>query len=222
MVDVKSICRETVLVAINKFISENYSDISAVESSSFQIQTPPYSSMGDLGIPMFVFAKALRMGPPQIAAKVVQYIDNNSIGEFIAVGPYINVKLKKGNVSFEILQKIENQKESYGSFNSEEKKPLEGRRVMVEFSSPNTNKPLHLGHMRNDALGESVSRILKMAGAEVFKVDLINNRGIHICKSMLAYKLFHESKGETPESLGMKGDHFVGQCYVEFDKYTLG
>lgn len=220
MVDVKSICRETVLVAINKFISENYSDISAVESSSIQIQTPPDSSMGDLGIPMFVFAKALRMGPPQIAAKVVQYIDNNSIGEFIAVGPYINVKLKKGNVSFEILQKIENQKDSYGSFNSEEKKPLEGRRVMVEFSSPNTNKPLHLGHMRNDALGESVSRILKMAGAEVFKVDLINNRGIHICKSMLAYKLFHESKGDTPESLNLKGDHFVGQCYIEFDKYS--
>ena len=93
---------------------------------------------------------------------------------------------------------------------------------MIEFSSPNTNKPLHLGHVRNDALGESVSRILKAAGAEVYKVDLINNRGVHICKSMLAYKLFHEAKGDTPEGLGMKGDHFVGQCYVEFDKYLKG
>ena len=93
---------------------------------------------------------------------------------------------------------------------------------MIEFSSPNTNKPLHLGHVRNDALGESVSRILKAAGADVYKVDLINNRGVHICKSMLAYKLFHEAKGDTPESLGMKGDHFVGQCYVEFDKYLKG
>ncbi|MBP5587922.1 MAG: arginine--tRNA ligase, partial [Treponema sp.] len=80
--------------------------------------------------------------------------------------------------------------------------------------------PLHLGHLRNDALGESVSRILKAAWAEVYKVDLINNRGVHICKSMLAYKLFHEKNGDTPESLGMKGDHFVGQCYVEFDKYS--
>ena len=93
---------------------------------------------------------------------------------------------------------------------------------MVEYSSPNTNKPLHLGHLRNDALGESVSRILKMAGAEVYKVDLINNRGVHICKSMLAYKWFHEAKGDTPESLGMKGDHFVGQCYVEFDRWLKG
>ena len=93
---------------------------------------------------------------------------------------------------------------------------------MVEFSSPNTNKPLHLGHLRNDALGESVSRILKKAGAEVFKVDLINNRGVHICKSMLAYKWFHEKNGDTPESLGIKGDHFVGQCYVEFDRYLKG
>ena len=91
---------------------------------------------------------------------------------------------------------------------------------MVEYSSPNTNKPLHLGHLRNDALGESVSRILKKAGAQVFRTNIINNRGIHICKSMLAYKLFHESKGDTPESLGIKGDHFVGQCYVEFDKYS--
>lgn len=220
MVDVKSICKETVLTAINKFISESFPDLPAVESSSIQIQTPPDSSMGDLGIPMFVFAKTLRMAPPQITAKVVSYISNSTIGEFLAVGPYVNVKLNKGNVSFDILQKIDSQKESYGSFNDENKKPLEGRKVMVEFSSPNTNKPLHLGHMRNDALGESISRILKMAGADVFKVDLINNRGIHICKSMLAYKLFHEAKGETPESLNIKGDHFVGQCYIEFDKYS--
>ena len=81
---------------------------------------------------------------------------------------------------------------------------------------------MHLGHLRNDALGESVSRILKAAGAEVCKVDLINNRGVHICKSMLAYKWFHEEKGDTPESLGMKGDHFVGQCYVEFDRWLKG
>ena len=93
---------------------------------------------------------------------------------------------------------------------------------MIEFSAPNTNKPLHLGHLRNDALGESVSRILKAAGAEVCKVNLVNNRGVHICKSMLAYKWFHEEKGETPESLGIKGDHFVGQCYVEFDRWLKG
>ncbi len=120
----------------------------------------------------------------------------------------------------QVLKSVLNQGAEYGSLNSDGKKIFDGRKIMVEFSSPNTNKPLHLGHLRNDALGESVSRILKKAGAEVFKVDLINNRGIHICKSMLAYRIFHEPKNETPESLGMKGDHFVGQCYVEFDRYV--
>ena len=83
---------------------------------------------------------------------------------------------------------------------------------MLEFSSPNTNKPLHLGHLRNDALGESVSRILKKLGANVFKVNIINDRGVHICKSMLAYEKFH--RGKTPESLNVKSDRFVGDCYV--------
>ena len=120
------------------------------------------------------------------------------------------------------MQKIKSQGSNFGKFNIEGKPHLEGHKIMIEFSSPNTNKPLHLGHLRNDALGESVSRILKKAGADVYKVDLINNRGVHICKSMLAYKWFHEKNGDTPESLGIKGDHFVGQCYVEFDRYLKG
>ena len=88
---------------------------------------------------------------------------------------------------------------------------------MVEFSGPNTNKPLHLGHLRNDALGESISRILAFNGANVFKVNIVNNRGMHICKSMLAYKKFAD--GKTPESENIKGDHFVGKMYVAFHKY---
>ena len=200
-----------------------------------RVENPPKPEMGDLGSPMFVFAKSLRMAPPVIAQEICKiissYIENNVtvenesvavLGTYSAVGPYVNVKLNKSNVVSQILNTIHTQKDEYGSLNDKGEKPLKDRRVMVEYSSPNTNKPLHLGHLRNDALGESVSRILKKAGAEVFKVDLINNRGIHICKSMLAYKLFHEEKGDTPESLGMKGDHFVGQCYVEFDKYLKG
>ncbi|WP_443736425.1 arginine--tRNA ligase, partial [Treponema sp.] len=187
----------------------------------------------DIGAPMFMFAKSFRMAPPAIAQGTAQIIidaarENRelggqnpaALGEFAAVGPYVNVKLNKANAAADILKQISAQGEGYGSFGTDGKKYLEGRRVMVEYSSPNTNKPLHLGHMRNDALGESVSRILKKAGAEVFRVNIINNRGVHICKSMLAYKLFHEAKGDTPQSLGIKGDHFVGQCYVEFDKYA--
>ena len=87
---------------------------------------------------------------------------------------------------------------------------------MVEFSSPNTNKPLHLGHLRNNFLGDSVSRILAANGYDVVKTCIVNDRGVHICKSMLAYQMF--GNGETPESSGMKGDHLIGKYYVLFDK----
>ncbi|MBR5934134.1 MAG: arginine--tRNA ligase [Treponema sp.] len=220
MADIKVEFRKTVAQALNAFIKEKALESPEVDPETLAVQTPPDPAMGDLGIPMFVFAKTLRMAPPQIASEVAGRAVKSDIGEIVAVGPYVNLKMNKGDEGFSILERISAQKENYGSLNSENKKMLEGRRVMVEFSSPNTNKPLHLGHLRNDALGESVSRILKAAGAEVYKVDLINNRGVHICKSMLAYKLFHEKNGDTPESLGMKGDHFVGQCYVEFDRYS--
>ncbi len=222
MADVKETCRAIIAAALNEFIKEKNPESEAVSPETIVVQNAPNPEMGDLGAPMFVFAKALHMAPPQIASGVAAKITDKSLGEFLAVGPYVNVKLNKAGAASPILAAVKAQGDTYGSIKSDGKKPLDGRRVMIEFSSPNTNKPLHLGHVRNDALGESVSRILKAAGAEVYKVDLINNRGVHICKSMLAYKLFHEANGDTPESLGMKGDHFVGQCYVEFDKYLKG
>src|SRR5690606_18500977 len=94
--------------------------------------------------------------------------------------------------------------------------PSNGKKLMLEYSSPNTNKPLHLGHIRNNLLGYSVAEILKAYGYEVIKANLVNDRGIHICKSMLAWQRFGE--GETPESSGLKGDHLVGKYYVLFDK----
>ncbi len=231
MADIKEGFRIAVAAALNKFKNDKAIDAADISASSLSLETPPDSSMGDVGLPMFPFAKTFRMAPPMIAGEVVKILSSageldgvkvSSLGEFKAVGPYVNLKLNKAQEALSILSRIKKEGSDYGSFDSKGKKPLEGRRVMVEYSSPNTNKPLHLGHMRNDALGESVSRILKKAGAEVFKVNIINNRGIHICKSMLAYKLFHEPKGETPQSLGIKGDHFVGQCYVEFERYYKG
>ena len=227
MADQKEVFKSIVVKAIEQYKSEKAPE-AEINVDSVRVEIPPKPEMGDLGIPMFAFAKEFHSSPMAIANDVAVlmkgYAESDSavasLGEFLAAGPYVNVKLNKANASLDILRAVINQKENYGSLNAEGKKHLEGRRVMIEFSSPNTNKPLHLGHLRNDALGESVSRILKKAGAEVFKVDLINNRGVHICKSMLAYKLFHEAKGETPESLGMKGDHFVGQCYVEFDRHS--
>ena len=224
MSDAKSTFKEIIFNAVKEFYNQKGIEADADLQNKIVVQSAPNPEMGDLGAPMFVFAKALRMAPPQIAAEVAKIAQaaGTSLGQVMAVGPYVNIKLDKAGAAFPILDAVAKQKDTYGSLNQQGKKPLEGRRVMIEFSSPNTNKPLHLGHVRNDALGESVSRILKAAGADVFKVDLINNRGVHICKSMLAYKLFHEANGDTPESLGMKGDHFVGQCYVEFDKYLKG
>jgi arginyl-tRNA synthetase len=233
MADQKEICRAIVTAALNQFKEDKALPGDSVAESLVHMENPPRPEMGDIDAPMFPFAKTFRMAPPAIAAGVADVINAaaaagkqlggyevQQVGSFAAVGPYVNVKLNKADASAGILRTIVEQGEGYGSFDEAGNRPLAGRRVMVEYSSPNTNKPLHLGHMRNDALGESVSRILKKAGAEVFRVNIINNRGVHICKSMLAYKLFHEAKGETPESLHMKGDHFVGQCYVEFDKYA--
>ncbi len=231
MADVKSSCRVLVCAALNKLKDEKNIQGDQVTCDRISVETPPNPEMGDLGMPMFPFAKMFRGAPPVIAQSVVDVINTadvldgvkvRDVGTFIAVGPYVNVRLDKAGNAAALLNRIISEGDKYGSLGSDGKPMYDGRRVMIEFSSPNTNKPLHLGHMRNDALGESVSRILKKAGAEVYKVNIINNRGIHICKSMLAYKLFHEANGDTPESLGMKGDHFVGQCYVEFDKYLKG
>jgi len=228
MADSKIEFKNLVVEAIELYKTEKNVEIDSSLFEKAAVVNPPKPEMGDLGVPLFVFAKTFGTNPAALSTEIAKVINEKlsekakSIGEIVAVGPYVNVKLDKSIAVSSILSKIESEGEKYGTLDSDGKAHLDGRKVMIEFSSPNTNKPLHLGHLRNDALGESVSRILKKAGAEVFKVDLINNRGIHICKSMLAYKLFHEAKGDTPESLGMKGDHFVGQCYVEFDKYLKG
>ncbi|MCH5293563.1 MAG: arginine--tRNA ligase [Treponema sp.] len=226
MSDAKSSFKEIITFAVKEIFDQKGADAEPDFQDRIVVQSAPNPQMGDLGAPMFAFAKSLRMPPQQIASEVAELAqrlagkDGSPLGQIFAAGPYVNIRLDKSASSAGILKSIAGQGEEYGSLGAAGKKPMAGRRVMVEFSSPNTNKPLHLGHVRNDALGESVSRILKKAGAEVCKVDLINDRGVHICKSMFAYKKFHEAAGDTPQSLGMKGDHFVGQCYVEFDRYA--
>lgn len=224
MADSKSLFKSLIVDGLTQIFNNKSIPVDEKLSDKIVIQPSPNPQMGDLGCPLFAFSKVLQSNPAQLSGEVVSLIKDKSsdLGEVLSVGPYVNLKLNKQKEVQNILSKIDEQKDNYGTLNGEGKAFLDGHKIMIEFSSPNTNKPLHLGHMRNDALGESVSRILKKAGAEVFKVDLINNRGIHICKSMLAYKLFHEKQGDTPEKLGMKGDHFVGQCYVEFDKYLKG
>ncbi|AEC02228.1 arginine--tRNA ligase [Parasphaerochaeta coccoides] len=179
------------------------------------VQEPPRPDMGDLAFPLFAYAKLLRSAPPHIAALLKEKIEalpTRPAGELLVSGPYLNVKIDIPTIAAELSSMIAREGTSYGKGSA-----FDGKRVMVEFSCPNTNKPLHLGHLRNDSLGESVSRILKANGADVRKVNLINNRGVHICKSMLAYQKF--GSGETPESTGIKGDKFVGNYYVRFAQW---
>ncbi|MEL3907584.1 MAG: arginine--tRNA ligase [Treponemataceae bacterium] len=197
---------------LNSFKPEDLSEITANE---INLENPPDSKMGDIGIPLFAFAKTFKQAPAKIAEKVeaeFQKRNLNTLGTAKAMGPYLNIFLPKENFAEKIIKAVQEQGEKYGSNES-----IKNKKIMIEFSSPNTNKPLHLGHLRNDALGESVSRILEFSGADVYKVNIVNNRGMHICKSMIAYKKYAE--GKTPESENRKGDHFVGDMYVAFHKY---
>ena len=172
---------------------------------------PPKSELGDVAFPLFQYAKIAHKAPQVIATELKSAVENapHPAGEVILAGGYFNVKLSVSDLFSSLYETVMKEGDAYGRNDS-----LSGKKIMLEFSCPNTNKPLHLGHMRNDSIGESIAAILKANGAEVLKVNLINNRGVHICKSMLAYKEF--GHGETPESTGEKGDHFVGRYYVRF------
>ncbi len=165
---------------------------------------------GDFTLVVFPLLRTSRQAPAATAQAIGEWLTANcpEISGFNAVQGFLNLSLS--NIYWrESLQEIISDA-SFGQL------PGTGRRVMVEFSSPNTNKPLHLGHIRNNLLGDSVSRLLKAAGDEVIKATLVNDRGVHICKSMYAWeKLFD---GATPESTGIKGDHLVGDCYVAYAK----
>ena len=190
--------------------------VSGLDTAALVTETPPRPEMGDIAFPMFPFARAFRKAPPLIAKEVAARIltdgkAGNDVAE--AAGPYVNVRLAPAPVIDDILRDIAREGTSFGKCTE-----LGGQRITLEFSCPNTNKPLHLGHLRNDAIGESLSRILLAAGAAMRKVNLINDRGVHICKSMLAYQMFGGSS--TPESTGMKGDHFVGDFYVKYAQHV--
>jgi arginyl-tRNA synthetase len=230
MLDLKEAWKVRVASVINDLVKEaGSSECVAVDSVTAEL--PPKPEMGDLGFPMFGYAKLLRKGPAQIAAAVAEKLVSkkgaaeesagdsaaeraagNDPGPAVtAEGPYVNIRYDRGEAAVRILSRILDENRPAGR-----PETLKGSRIMVEFSSPNTNKPLHLGHLRNDILGESISRIFAACAAEVRRVCIINDRGIHICKSMLAYK--EHGDGKTPESEGIKSDHFVGDWYVEFNR----
>ncbi|MGL4524018.1 MAG: arginine--tRNA ligase [Spirochaetia bacterium] len=177
------------------------------------IESPKDYKLGDIAIPLFPLIKEQKLSPKDLAEKLSLALEKNLSAQKIHfVGAYLNIFLDRSHVLSQILcECIAQGSDFYTS------RVLSGQRIMLEFSAPNTNKPLHLGHMRNNCLGESLSRILKKTGADVFKVNIINDRGVHICKSMLAYEKF--GQGKTPESAGIKSDHFVGDFYVKYNEW---
>ena len=181
-----------------------------IDPASLQVPATRKEFEGDYTLLVFPLLKFTRKGPEQSCDEIGGYLVDNcpEISSFNTVKGFLNLSLSK-TFWTENLQEAATKDFSAPL-------PSTGKRIMVEFSSPNTNKPLHLGHVRNNLLGASVSNLLKAAGNEVIKTTLVNDRGVHICKSMYAWQ--QRFNGATPASSGKKGDHLVGDCYVEFAK----
>lgn len=202
---IEEILEQTVAEAANTLWNAD------IEPEKVQVQKTKQEFEGDFTVVVFPLVKISRSAPEATGQTLGDYLVSHldHVREYNVIKGFLNLSLTGGYwISF-LEEAVSDQ--NFGLKKKVENAPLE----VVEFSSPNTNKPLHLGHIRNNLLGSSVSKILEAAGSEVVKVNLVNDRGIHICKSMLAWKKWGE--GETPESSGLKGDHLVGKYYVLFD-----
>lgn len=184
-----------------------------VPEKMVQLQKTKKEFEGNLTLVVFPFLKISRKKPDETAREIGEYIKQNceAIADFNAVGGFLNLVIDK-KAWLALLNEM-NLNEKFGEKPVTEASPL----VMIEYSSPNTNKPLHLGHVRNNLLGWSLAQIMEANGNRVVKTNIVNDRGIHICKSMLAWLKF--GNGETPETSGKKGDHLIGDYYVAFDKH---
>jgi arginyl-tRNA synthetase len=202
---------KTIALKTAEAICKIYKTEIAIDQVSIQKTIPIYRETGDLTVLVFPFTKISRKSPDQTANEIGQYLKDEipEIKSFSIVKGFLNLLIEDSYWS-NYLRITETSNYGYSKDKRSEK-------ILVEYSSPNTNKPLHLGHIRNNLLGWSVAEILKANGFDIVKTTLVNDRGIHICKSMLAWQKW--GKGETPESSGLKGDLLVGKYYVLFDKY---
>ncbi len=193
---------------IKSAVKSNFNaDLESVEFQATRKEFP-----GDITVVVFSMLRVVKGNPVQIGESIGNYlVENvNEVEGFNVVKGFLNLEI---NASYfvDFFNAIKDET-TYGF----EDAIAENDAVMVEYSSPNTNKPLHLGHIRNNLLGYSVAEILKASGKKVYKTQIINDRGIHICKSMLAWQKF--GNNETPETTGLKGDKLVGNYYVKFDQ----
>jgi len=193
-------------------VKNGFKEIYNIDIESVEFQATRKEFEGDITIVVFAFLRFVKGNPIEIGTKIGQYLKDNvaEVADFNVVKGFLNLVIADSFFLNSFKTIFETQNFGITSPNPNEKA------VMVEYSSPNTNKPLHLGHIRNNLLGYSVAEIIKASGKKVYKTQIINDRGIHICKSMLAWQRF--GNNETPESTGLKGDKLVGNYYVAFDK----
>ncbi len=190
-------------------------NIKSFKDLDLELATPPDLKMGDCSWPCFPLAKIVKKSPREIAEILAKEIKpTKEIEKVEAVNGYLNFFVNKVLFAESIIKKILKQKNNYGKGNLA--KILGSKKKILEFSSPNTNKPQHLGHLRNNILGEALANILKSQNFKIIKTNLVSDRGIHICKSMLAYQKW--GNNETPKSSVLKGDYLVGKYYVLFGK----
>lgn len=202
----------------NKLVTSVISGLKAlygqeVPATQVQLQKTKKEFEGHLTLVVFPFLRMSKKGPEQTAQEIGEYLQSNdsTVANFNVIKGFLNLTIASA-AWIELLNQIQADA-NYGIVTPGANAPL----VMIEYSSPNTNKPLHLGHVRNNLLGKALANIVAANGNQVVKTNIVNDRGIHICKSMLAWKLY--GNGETPESSGKKGDHLVGDYYVSFDKH---
>ncbi|MGB0863583.1 MAG: arginine--tRNA ligase, partial [Saprospiraceae bacterium] len=199
---------DTLKENVAKAVQELYGG--SFEANQIKISPTRKGVEGDYTVLVFPFSKVARKKPEVIGEEIGNYLVANldSVSKFEISKGFLNLFVSD-NIWGSILNNIYAQP-NFGT------QPANGEKVMVEYSSPNTNKPLHLGHIRNNLLGWSTAKVLTAAGYDVTKVQIVNDRGVHICKSMLAWQKY--GNGATPESTGQKGDHLIGHYYVLFEK----
>ena len=204
---IETLIAEKTVLAIKELYGQE------IDAATVQVQKTKREFEGHLTIVVFPYLKMSRKGPEQTAVEIGTWLRENveEISSYNVIKGFLNLVIS-ASVWVDMLNGI-NADENYGFSKATDKSPL----VMIEYSSPNTNKPLHLGHVRNNLLGGALSNIMAANGYRVVKTNIVNDRGIHICKSMLAWLKW--GNGATPESTGKKGDHLIGDYYVEFDKH---
>ncbi|MFB6351968.1 MAG: arginine--tRNA ligase, partial [Bradymonadaceae bacterium] len=190
-------------------------DIPEQTLEEIDLAPPPDADMGDVGFPCFQLAPHLKKPPPEIAGEVAEALreraaDFELVDRIEATGPYVNFTFEAGRLSELVVTQALGDEAFGADFTDGD------QRWMIEFSAPNTNKPQHLGHVRNDLLGASVASLIDFSGHDCLRTNLINDRGIHISKSMVAYQA--DDDAPIPEEVGQKGDHFVGDYYVKFNE----